>query len=47
MIADQTNIEGNEASLTSARRALYFALPVLLIVGALGDLAGARFWHLD
>jgi uncharacterized membrane protein YraQ (UPF0718 family) len=35
MIADQTNIERNEASLTSARRALYFVLPVLLIVGAL------------
>src|SRR6266705_5082095 len=38
MIADQTNIaniERNEASLTSARRALYFVLPVLVIVGAL------------
>src|SRR5947209_18381480 len=35
MIAEQTNIERNEASLTSARRALYFVLPVLLIVGAL------------
>jgi len=35
MIADQTNIERNEASLTSVRRALYFVLPVLVIVGAL------------
>src|SRR5216684_1365970 len=35
MIADQTNIERNEGSLTSARRALYFVLPVLVIVGAL------------
>jgi uncharacterized membrane protein YraQ (UPF0718 family) len=35
MIADQTNIERNEAPLTSARRALYFILPVLVIVGAL------------
>src|SRR3989440_6162587 len=35
MIADQSNIERNEASLTSARRALYFVLPVLVIVGAL------------
>src|SRR6266571_2659231 len=38
MIADQTNIaniERNEASLTSVRRALYFVLPVLIIVGAL------------
>src|SRR5882724_4773675 len=35
MIADQANLERNEASLTSARRALYFVLPVLVIVGAL------------
>src|SRR6266567_1977248 len=35
MIADQSNIERNEASLTRARRALYFVLPVLVIVGAL------------
>ena len=35
MIADQTKIERNEASLTRARRALYFVLPVLVIVGAL------------
>src|SRR5437773_2389230 len=35
MITDQTNIERNEASLPGARRALYFLLPLLLIVGAL------------
>src|SRR2546430_6252648 len=35
MIADQTNIERNEASLTTARRIFYFVLPVLVIVGAL------------
>src|SRR5256884_2972125 len=35
MITAQTNIERNEASLPGARRALYFLLPLLLIVGAL------------
>src|SRR2546425_10522055 len=35
MSADQTNIERNEASLTSARFAFYLVLPVLVIVGAL------------